>query len=673
MMQLPLLPPEAEWRPPRIADLHNWAGAKRVAIDVETYDPTLRQLGPGVRRDAYIAGYSYAIEDGPKQYVPLRHAGGDNVEQPEQALGWLKEQAKNFTGEIVGANLSYDLDFLFHKGITFPNIKYFRDIQIAEPLIWEFANSYSLETISKKYLGIGKSEDTLREAANAYGIDPKKDLHLLPARFVGEYAIADANLPLLILRRQEKLIEEEELWDVFNLESQLLPVLVRVRQRGVRIDLDHLSKVEEWSKAEEKKALEEVKALTGVTIPFNSVWQAAALAPALVSIGCQIPLTPKTKKPSIDKAFLASIKHPVAVAINRARRVNKIRTTFCNSIREHMVNGKIHTTFHQLRSSDEDDEDGEGRGARFGRLSSSNPNMQQQPARDPEIGPFWRKIFIPEPGELWCSADYKAQEPKQAVHYATTTSLGWIEVKSADGKRIRVDANVSAQAMSYRYNNDPTVDPHQALADIIEGRKATKVERDNAKIIFLALSYGMGGPKLCRSLGYPTQMAVKDINTKKWIPIDSDEGRELVKQGQRITEIAGAEGQKLLDRFDESVPFVRALAKVCTRSANSRGYIRGQDGRKYRFLRDDDGNIMDAHKSMNKLIQGSAAGQTKKSMIELDRAGINLILQIHDENAASIKTLEEGKLIAEIMENVYKLSVPFKVDIEIGSSWGDAK
>lgn len=673
-MQLPLLMPNAEWRPPRITDLPNWANAKRIAIDVETCDPQLRKLGPGVRRGAYIAGVSFAIEDGPKHYLPIAHAGGDNMEDPAAAMGWLRDQAKTFQGEIIGANLGYDLDFLWKENILFPSIKGYRDIQIAEPLIWEFANSFSLETISQKYLGIGKNELLLREAANAYGVDPKKDLHLLPARFVGAYAEADAHLPLLILRRQEKEIEEQDLWRIFNMESELLPVLIRMRQRGVRIDTDRLAQVEQWSSAEERKALEEVRRLTGVAIPFNSVWQAAALVPALEHIGCKIPLTPKTKKPSIDKAFLASIHHPVADAINRARRVNKIRSTFVNSIREHMVNGKIHATFNQLRSSDEEDdiESGEGKGARFGRCSSANPNMQQQPARDPEIGPMWRSVFIPEPGELWCSADYKAQEPKQAVHYATTINLGNVKIKTPTGSAW-VDSNRSAREMADRYNNDPATDPHQALADIIEGRAATKDERSRAKIIFLALSYGMGGAKLCRSLGFPTMMAIRDPMSKLTIAAESEEGKRLVQDGHRIFEAAGPEGQRLLDKFDASVPFVRALTQICTKAANKYGYIRTQAGRKCRFLRDDNGNIIDAHKGMNKLIQGSSADQTKQAMIELDREKIALILQVHDENCASIKEREEGKKIAEIMKNVYKLAVPFHVDCEIGPSWGEAK
>lgn len=101
-MQLPLLTPNSDWQPPRISDLPEWSNAKRIAIDVETNDPTLGTLGPGVRRGAYIAGISFAIEDVNKgYYLPLRHAGGDNMEDPTQALEWIKHQAKNFTGEIV--------------------------------------------------------------------------------------------------------------------------------------------------------------------------------------------------------------------------------------------------------------------------------------------------------------------------------------------------------------------------------------------------------------------------------------------------------------------------------------------------------------------------------------------------------------------------------------------
>jgi hypothetical protein len=103
--------PESEWRPPRVADLPSWDSVKRVGFDVETYDPYLKQLGPSVRRGGYVVGYSFSFEDGPSFYVPLRHGGGDNVENPDKALEYLRDQAKRFTGMVVGAHLPYDLDF----------------------------------------------------------------------------------------------------------------------------------------------------------------------------------------------------------------------------------------------------------------------------------------------------------------------------------------------------------------------------------------------------------------------------------------------------------------------------------------------------------------------------------------------------------------------------------
>jgi len=141
-MQLPLLQPDSPWKAPRLGDLPSWAGAKRVAVDVETCDPLVKKLGPGVRRGAYIVGYSFAIEDGPSFYIPLRHAGGYNIPNPEAGLQYLRDQAKVFTGDLCGANMQYDLDFMAEAGINWDNVNRFRDCQIAEPLLDELQYSY---------------------------------------------------------------------------------------------------------------------------------------------------------------------------------------------------------------------------------------------------------------------------------------------------------------------------------------------------------------------------------------------------------------------------------------------------------------------------------------------------------------------------------------------------
>lgn len=639
----------SDWKAPDLNSLPSWEGAKRVAIDCETRDPDLKKLGPGAGRrpNSYIVGISFAIEDGPGGYLPIRHEGGDNL-PVEAVLRYLRDQARTFSGDLVGANLQYDLDFLAGEGIEFERVRYFRDIQIADPLICELHDSYSMQAIAERWGFPGKDEALLRAAAVDYGIDPKKDMWRLPARFVGQYAEEDTRLPLNILRRQEREIDDQDLWDVYNLESKLLPILTRLRRRGVRIDLDRLEQVERWALEKETEALAQVRALTGHRIAVGDVWKPEAIAPALEHIGIKLNKTSQGK-PQIDKELLGSIEHPVAKALERARKVNKLRTTFASSVREHMVKGRIHCTFNQLRKQ-KDDEEGTA-GAAYGRLSCEHPNLQQQPARD-DFAPMWRAIYLPEEGELWASNDYSQQEPRMAVHYACLAR-----------ELIGEHAWRSAIAARDAYRNDPNTDNHQMMADM------AGIKRKDAKEIYLGLSYGMGGAKMCRKLGLPTMMAVRGPRGVLY-DATSPEGQRLVAEGARTFEAAGPEGQRLLDTFDAKVPFVRKLAKACEQRAKAVGYIRTLSGRRCRFPKDKDGNYDWTHKALNRLIQGSSADQTKTAMVACAEAGLDIILQVHDEIAFSVKDRDEAERAAEIMRNCTPLELPSKVDVEIGQSWG---
>ncbi|APL99318.1 DNA polymerase I [Bordetella phage FP1] len=649
-MQFPLFTTvQSTWTPPDLNALPSWEGAKRVAIDCETRDPDLKKLGPGAGRrpNSYITGISFAIEDGPGGYLPIRHEGGDNL-PVEAVLRYFRDQAKVFTGDIVGANLPYDLDFLAGDGIEFNRARFFRDIQIADPLICELHDSYSMQAIAQRWGFDGKNEAMLRAAASDYKIDPKKDMWKLPARFVGAYAEEDTRLPLNILRRQEREIDDQDLWKVYDLESRLLPVLTKLRRRGVRIDTDRLEQIERWAYAKEAEALARVRAATGVKIAVGDVWKPEALAPALEYIGIRLNKT-STGKPSIDKELLGSIDHPVADALERARKVNKLRTTFAGSVRDHMVNGRIHCTFNQLRKQ-KDDEEGTA-GAAYGRLSCQNPNLQQQPARD-DFAPMWRAIYLPEEGELWASNDYSQQEPRMAVHYACLAR-----------DLIGQHAWQSAIAARDAYRNDPNTDNHQMMADM------AGIKRKDAKEIYLGLSYGMGGAKMCRKLGLPTMMAVRGPRFQLF-DVNSPEGKRLVEEGARRFEAAGPEGQRLLDTFDSKVPFVKKLAKACEARAKAVGYITTLSGRRCRFPKDRDGNFDWTHKGLNRLIQGSSADQTKAAMVALDAAGFDMIIQVHDEIAFSIRDPKEGEDAAEIMRTCVPLELPSKVDVEVGPTWG---
>lgn len=646
-MQGDLFPPVASWRPPSMAELPSWEGAKRVAIDTETYDPYLKQLGISVRRGGYMVGVSFAIEDGPKHYLPIRHQGGDNLSE-EAVLRYLRDQGASFTGDLVGANLSYDLDWLWEEKIEFPQLRYYRDIQIADPLIYELHQSYSLDNIAKRHGLAGKDETKLQEAAKILGVHPKSGLWKLPARYVGEYAEADAEQPLRTLRRQERLIDEHGLWDIYNLESEVLPVLVKMRRRGVRVDQDRLSAIEEWSLMQEAEALRLIKDQTGVQVAIGDVWKAGALAPALEAIGVKLETTPKSGQPSIKKDVLEAIEHPVAQAMSRARKVNKLRTTFAASIREHMVDGRIHCTFNQIAR---ETEEGDQKGARYGRLSATKPNMQQQPSRD-EFAAMWRSIYLPEEDASWACCDYSQQEPRWTTHYAALMDL------------------TGARAMAQAYHDDPDLDNHQFMADL------TGLPRKHAKDVYLGVTYGEGGAKLSRDLGLPTRWALAH---GRWgnRQLEHFETQEEALQrrnkieGGFVWEVAGEEGQAILDTFDERAPFIRELAKEAKSRAEKIGHVTTGGGRRLNFPQRQDGSYDWTHKGLNRIIQGTSADQIKRAMVEIDRAGHWMMLQVHDETDNSVADHAEAKQIAVIMSNVMPAEVPFKIDVEMGPSWGE--
>lgn len=648
--QHPLWGPESSWRPPALGDLPSWSDAKRIGVDCETKDPNLKELGPGCRReDSYITGVSFALEDGPAHYLSLRHEGGDNMENVEQALLYLREQAAAFRGLVVGANLQYDLDWLSQDGIVFSEAAGLRDIMVADPLINELHRSYSLQAIAERHGMAGKETSKLVEAARYYNVDPKGGMWRLPARFVGEYATEDARLPLQIMRRQERLLAEQELEEVFDLECQVQPVLLRMRQRGVRVDLEKLRRIEDWSLKEESEALQQIKRLTGVEIAVGDVWKSGAVAPALTSVGVKVPTTMgrgSTPTPSIDKELLTSIDHPVARAITWARKTNKLRTTFAQSVRTHEVNGRIHCSYNQLRKTSDK---GETRGAAYGRLSSENPNMQQQPSRD-EFASMWRGIYLPEEGMIWGSLDYSQQEPRMLVHYAELCGLE------------------GASEAAERYREDPDTDYHQMVADM------TGVSRKASKEIGLGKIYGMGGAKLCRKLGLPTRWAVFQDGWGQepaYFEGEKDARAYSGVHGGRAFEVAGEEGQQLVQQFDHRLPYVKTLARMFRKKADRVGYIRTISGRRCRFpVRDQSYDW--THKALNRGIQGSSADQTKKALVQVDAAGHFMQLQVHDELTGSFPSREAAQEAAKIMEECYKLRVPFKVDVETGPSWGEA-
>lgn len=676
-IQMGFFTPESNWSPRSVSSLPSWAGIERVGFDCETKDVDLRELGPGPRRGGYTTGWGVALEAGgkivDKFYLPMRHEGGDNLPE-EEVLRYLRDNIKGFEGEFVGANLSYDLDYGLNDGFEFnPNAK-FRDVMIADPLIYELHRSYSLKSIGERWGVHSKETDVLFEAARSMGLDPGAGMWRLPARYVGEYAENDVTSPLEIYAKMRQTIDRDDLWQIWNLETDVLPVLVRMRRRGVKIDQDKLRSIEEWSFSEETEALRLIKDKTGVHIAVGDVWKAGALAPALEEIGVRLNKT-STGAPQIDAALLDSLDHEVARAMKHARKVNKMRTTFAASMWKYMINGRIHCSMHQIAR---EDEDGEQKGVRYGRLSATDPNLQQQPSpdRDPVIAGEWRKIFVAEEGAIWGCNDWSQQEPRWTTHFAAVMDLP----KAAEAAK--------------RYRDDPTTDNHDMMTRLIHGDETVdhwlstdpkgqyKVNRGYAKNIFLGKCYGEGGAKLCVDLGLPTRWAwITGYGAKRTFEYfesrrEAWEARAESGQGY-IKEVAGERGEEIIKGFDEEVPYVSEIARKASERAEAVGYVKTIMGRRLHFEQRDDGSYDWTHKALNRVIQGSSADQAKLAIVQIDREGHYLQLQVHDETNGSYGSVAEAKRVGEIMRDcildVCQPLVPFNVDTEVGPSWGEIK
>ena len=648
-LQMPLVAPSITWQATPISQMPSWADAKRVCVDVECRDDNLYELGPGVRRGGYVCGIAFAIEDGPAHYLPIRHEGGGNLSE-EHVWAYMRDQAAQLTGDIVFNAASYDLDYLWENKVEFPKVKWYRDVQNAEPILDELQHTYGLDAVCARRGLPGKDETELRAHAKAWGIDPKTGLWRLHAGAVGRYAMQDVRAPLALLRAQEKELAEQGLSDTFDLESRVTPPLVRMTRRGLRIDLDELDRVEAWAKERLASYIDQIHHLTGVRI--GSISNAEEVARALRAQGIDVPTRtrkgtgPGTNKPAkieaaVAKLWLQQQTDEVAKAVISGREFAKLLGTYVAGYRKHLVGDRIHPSFKQMRSSSDDDgdeggdEEG-GSGARFGRCSAQHPNVQAQMKRSKEILKRWRKVLVADEGKEWISGDFSSQEPRWTVHYAELCRLP------------------GAHSAGNAFRSDPLLDPYKLIVDLVKTGKEPDLGklRDDMKEVYLGRCYGMGGGKLAKKLQLPTVWKTND------------------RTGFTF-EAAGEEAQEIINRFDKGVPYVKALARLCTKSAQSKGYIIGIDNRRVRFELMDDGKLKDEHKALNKLIQYAAAYQTKKALVQLDAEGFPLQLTVHDEFDYSEDDDDRARHMAEVMCDVHQLRVPSRVDVKKGRSYGE--
>ena len=651
-MKIPKYLTQTEWvQPTEYPDLRSY---DEISIDLETRDPNLKSKGSGaVTGDGEVVGIAVATFND-KWYFPIAHGEGPNMNRTK-TLEWFKDICECPATKIFH-NAMYDVCWIRNLGIKINGL--IVDTMIACSVLDENRFAYTLNALSWLYLNEGKNEKALNEAAKSRGLDPKAEMWKLPASEVGAYAEKDAELTFKLWQHVKKLLVEDDCQDIFNLETDLFPCLVDMRFLGVRVDVTRANQLKKELTTQEERLIHQVKIETGVE---TQIWAARSIQKVFEHLKLPFEKTVKTGAPSFTKNFLSNHEHPVIKMIAEARKINKVNTTFIDTILRHEHNGRIHAEINQIRSDDG--------GTVTGRFSYSNPNLQQIPAKDPNTGPLIRSLFLPEEGCKWGTFDYSQQEPRLVTEYALRFGLASVN-KIADA-----------------YDTDPKADFHQTVADM------AKIPRGQAKVINLGLFYGMGKAKLEAELGVSKDKAKELFDTYHGkVPFVKQLTNQLMSAAQDQGRIKTILNRKC--RFPKYEPilkgsdwgrFVPAQDHERMLELQAMGeFMKDEEGE---FIKDKDGNKQKnywhenghrrafTYKALNKLIQGSAADMTKKAMLELYKEGITPHIQIHDELDISIPLGENdnSKDIIKIMETAVKLQIPNKVDYESGPNWGNIK
>lgn len=682
--QIPMLTPESDWRTPK--ELPDLSKIDVVAIDTEEKDDGLANgRGPGwAFGSGYVSGVSAAWRAGKEMrsiFVPIAHPDSENFPK-ENVANWLKHIFDKC--RVVFCNAAFDVGWC-DTDLHVPPPRVIDDIGCMAFMIDEnrrgergVDSPYSLNGIAH-WLGVeGKDESLLLDAAISYGFrgrtEVKKNMYRLPARYVGPYAEQDAVSTLLCREIMNGKIDDEDMRDAYQTEMDLVPLIHYMRKRGIRLDTDGAEALrDDLFKRRDELLAELSRRIPGRRdVTMGDIRSSNWLIQTFEAEGVEFRMeeTDASKryrkygggsssdmKASFKKDWMRADPHWLPRFIAEAKQCHEAGSKFVEGyLLEFAHRGRIHASINQYMSE-------EG-GTRSHRFSYADPPLQQMPSRpDPvegwdlteKIAKALRSVILPEEGELWFAPDYSQQEYRLIVHYASLLNCD----KADDA----VD----------KYNSDPKTDFHNLVVDL------TGLTRRRAKDCNFAKAYGAGVPKFA------------------------------IMTGMTLEEAGNVMGQ-----YDREMPFVKQLNDKCSKSAQTRGFIRMIDGARSHFdsweaaylTKEErnrgwsEGRVMtpcrldeararaqdkhhpwfgkrlkraDAHKAMNRLIQGSAARQVKKAMVACWREKLYPMIQIHDELGFSVTDEKVGQHIGEIMREVIKLRVPMRVDEEYGSSWGDAK
>lgn len=608
-------------------------GSKFICLDTETKDTNLLKMGTGVFRstprdfrndEGYLLGVSIVNDKGVKGYYNLGHY--DCTEETRQHnIRYLKEVLA-LPCLKIGQNIQYDLDWIENwLGIPVNGDLY--DIGIAEALLDEHQGHYSMEFMGTKYKVGHKAVDKTQAFCDDNNLkgDPRKWLWKMPYYMVEEYALQDVDLPVLIWRIQVKLLIEQNLMDLCNLECELIRVLLMMRRNGVKLDKQKRENASLTIKNRVSSLSSSLIADVGHKFNYNS---SKHLAFVFDEFDIPYNMT-KKNNPSITrhdlerlkKGFLVDydgnyIKDDMRMSIGdrlaEVRRAAKVLSTFIDGsyVKFLCRNDLIHCSFYNTKTEHE----GTLSGTVSGRFSCADPNLQQIPSksRDPFYGGLAREVFVPDPGCWWCKTDYAQIEYRFMAHFAV--GPGAADVRAT-------------------YAENPYTDYHQYIVDL------TGLERSFAKNLNFGVAYGMGPKHMAEYFQWPLDYCYDMTNI-----------------------------------YHKNAPYIKATSEKVGETAKRRGYIRTFLNRRSRLE-----EPKKAYKMFCLLMQGSAADLMKKAMYESYKAGVydvmKLHLTVHDETDKSVPKTKEGIEAAyeekHIMETCLKLRVPVIADLEMGDDWSN--
>lgn len=587
-----------------------------LAYDVETGGKVPGDGGPLDWKRGYVCGYS--LSDGvDKVYVPVRHNGG-NIDRPDDFERDVAKIIKERKEPLIGHNIKFDSHFSANHGIILGDKVV--DTMVDAALLNENKFSYNLENSCKEYdIPQKKGKELYKHISDTFpGVPNKADAMGHYYRLSGndslavDYAETDTLATWHLHDIQREKLEKENLDTVANLERKLNYVLFKMERRGVRVDLQELEIVKNKIEKLHLEAYNNVplkEDLTPINVRSNKDLQEYFKM-------CEIfdwPMTEPTERfpegqPSFNKNFLGL--SPEGAAILNARKYSTFTSMFLEPFPKHIFDGKIHARFNQAV--------GEFGGARPGRLSCGDPNMQFIPKRDKYLGGIFRKAFVPSDEKyVLVELDYSQAEPRLFTHYSSEPTL-------MEG-----------------YHAEPNIDMHSIAAQYMN------ISRDVAKNLNLGMMYAMGAAKLAIQLG-----------------IDYEEAKYII------------------GRWHRTFPKVSYFTKQASLKAEERQYVFTILGRRARFTNPNysyraanrivQGGSADILKwKMVEIENAIVADGLQDEIRMLLTVHDSLVFEVNKDRAQWCIDYIEKKMI-DVQTPPFNLRVPFKVDYKFGAHWGIA-